>query len=446
MTSSGVYLRDIPTPTDPMHHCILCPAGADFPANTHYTQDCRRMSLSNRLTSIQCFIEVLYSMIPGTKLSGPIPTEVYDDRFKDMVMAYYQIKPTDMKELTLYENSPYCPSCAQDPTRESEANYHWEVFCDFNEVPEYAHLLLSLDRALRNRHIHPSDRHPDVIEDHIHVAERIFHLHESTSAAPAAPSRGVNLVDSDGDVHSRAACLHSNKECSYSINHRVDFDYCEQLFASMRPENCNIPINPLILQEVPPTEGTRHTVATSSPLPRQADENVDPKAFPTEDTGHKVATNSPPLVEAGENMYPNTSPTEGTEKAVATNSPLPRSHVPSPMARTKEGKLRTSPGDMKRHLLDGLSVPIRRLHQGASCLTSAGRQHSPIVTDKVLNIFWATGVSERGPDSNDNQMEDYCDRRIGNSNLGEPHRYGIALLDPYLRVVPPPPITIRPPD
>merc|ERR1711951_250657 len=112
-------------------------------------------------------------MIPGTKLSGPIATEVYDDRFKDMVMAYYQIRPTDMKELTLYENSPYCPSCAQDPTRESEANYHWEVFCDFNEVPEYAHLLLSLDRALRNRHLHPSDRHPDVIEDHIHVAERI---------------------------------------------------------------------------------------------------------------------------------------------------------------------------------------------------------------------------------------------------------------------------------
>ena len=153
-----------------------------------------------------------------------------------------------------------------------------------------------------------------------------------------------------------------------------------------------------------------------------------------------------PLSKAGENMYPNTSPTEDTENTTAAGSPLPKSGVPSPMAGTKEGKLRTSPGDMKRHLLNGLSVPIRRLHHGASCLTIAGRQHSPIVTDKVLNIFWATGVSERGPDSNDKQMENYCDRRIGNSNLGEPHRYGIALLDPYLRVVPPPPIMIRLPD
>ena len=101
---------------------------------------------------------------------------------------------------------------------------------------------------------------------------------------------------------------------------------------------------------------------------------------------------------------------------------------------------------MKCHLLDELSFSIKRLHQNVSCLNLAGRQHSLIVTDKALNILWATGVSERGPDSNDMQMEDYYDHLDGISNLGEPHRYGIALSDPYLRVVPPPPITVKQPD
>ena len=154
-----------------------------------------------------------------------------------------------------------------------------------------------------------------------------------------------------------------------------------------------------------PTEHTKHTVATDSPIPGKVDENVDPKASPIEDTRHTVA-----------------------------------------MATTRDEKHRTSPNDMEHHLLDELSTKIEGFHQNTDCLSLADRQHSSLVTDGALNIIKATGPSERGPDSNENQVEDYCDHQNESSNLGEPHRYGTALSDPYIKVVPPPPITVKPPD
>ena len=181
-----------------------------------------------------------------------------------------------------------------------------------------------------------------------------------------------------------------------------------------------------------PTEGTKHTIATGSLLPGKGKENHHHPPHPTSD------------------KTPSTS-YKGTllhDIAVLSVQPSTDTHPPdvrSPRTGTKKGRRCTSPGDIKCHLLDK-TVLIKGFHLSASYLNLAGRQQSSIVTDKALNIFWVTGVSECGPDSNNTQVEDYCDHQDGISNLGDPHRYGIALSDPYLKVVPPPPITIKPPD
>ena len=177
-----------------------------------------------------------------------------------------------------------------------------------------------------------------------------------------------------------------------------------------------------------PTEGTEHTIAAGSLLPEQGRKNHHHPPYPSSDktlsTGYKgtllkdIAV--PPV-----------------QRSTDTHPPGVRSHT----TRNKKGRRCTSPDDTQYHLLNELPATIEGFNQSTNGPSLAGRQHSHIVTDKALNILGATGVSERGPDSNDTQMEEYCDLLDGVSNLGEPHRYGIALSDPYLRVVPPPPIS-----
>ena len=72
-----------------------------------------------------------------------------------MVKAYYQIKPEDMTTFPANDLGVYCPPCGQDSARANEADSHWEIFCPYINTTERSALLHSLDRALRNRLIHP---------------------------------------------------------------------------------------------------------------------------------------------------------------------------------------------------------------------------------------------------------------------------------------------------
>ena len=119
---------------------------------------------------------------------------------------------------------------------------------------------------------------------------------------------------------------------------------------------------------------------------------------------------------------------------------------PSPITGTDKAEHHPSHGDIGYNIPDDSSTIDGGLPKGADCLNQPDCQHSPFIIDKALNTSWATGVSERGPDSNVELVEENCDRQDRVSNLGQPHQYGIALSDPYLKVVPPPPITDRPPD
>ena len=173
----------------------------------------------------------------------------------------------------------------------------------------------------------------------------------------------------------------------------------------------------------------------------EAGENMDPKASPTEDTRHTVATGSPPPGEGEENHHHPPHPTSDRPPSTSYRGAL----LHDTAVLFAQPSTDTHPPDVHSPRT-GARKETRCTSPGAECLSLADRRRSSIVNDKALNIFWVTGVSECGPVSNDTQLEDYYDHQDGIPNLGNPYRYGIALLDPYMRVVPPPPIVIKPPD
>ena len=203
-------------------------------------------------------------------------------------------------------------------------------------------------------------------------------------------------------------------------------DNLELLFASTRRDNDPQTTSPQ--EPIPPTQMDHTPVAV--PLSNTDDTYSPDGSEPTPHTSHGGAIPFKTIALA-------TQP--------STNTHPQDTNVPSSTA-TREGKRHTSLKDVKHHLFDGPSATVKGSHQSSDYLSLAGRQYSSFVTDKALNITWATGVSERGPDSSNELTVNYCDRQNRLSNLGEPHRYGIALSDPYLKVVPPPPITVKPPD
>ena len=138
----------------------------------------------------------------------------------------------------------------------------------------------------------------------------------------------------------------------------------------------------------------------------------------------------------------------GTIALATQPSIVPRPQTPSnpsPMTGTNKNERRPSPGNISYDDQDDPPAIDGGFQENADCLSQVCQQSS-FIFDKALNISWATGVSECGPDSNVERTEDYCNHHDRVSNLGQSHLYGIALSDPYIKIVPPPPITINPPD
>ena len=463
-STPGVTVQ--PTPNQPEHRCTRCGLtnGAD-----HYTLDCPLLTEPEHTQILEEFHRVLKDRCLRSEDRTPSFPQLINT-----VESYYGLAPTDLsnpveKDTTAPEIKTSCPDLCPLQTTPQPSEH---------PVTNIEHPNSKLDDDdCRSDTSECPDPNCELCLLAFHPDREVPTQAEADVSLCAELGQGIN----DSDPTNESFCS-DRLQSVYTFTHQDNdtrvpspqkFDNSQRAPLSEAGENID--------SKVSPTEGTKHTLATGSLLPEQGKEQTHHTKLqlPSQTTPQGLNNSErTPLLETGEHMDSEASPTKNTTRTVATGSPLDKmislhqhlspmgpqtsdisdqstsaalaqslsdTHpqklsVSSPIATTGEEKRRTSPNDVEHHLLDELSTKIEGFHQNTDCLGLADRQHSSLVTDKALNITRATGPSERGPDSNENQVEDYCDHQNEFSNLGEPHRYGIALSDPYLKVVPPPPI------
>ena len=483
-----------PVPTDPAHHCDVCQVtpGETASAGMHYTRDCPLLPQEMRNLASKQYHKILVNRntVPRDQnlQNVPISPHVTLKHDVEVVEAYYQLQqlnPTPEPKSdypTPHNPDHFCTKCKPGSGRENFAlkRYHldevqpphFEMDCFQTNGYDFVEIFALFDKALKHMYQCPTDC-SEVSRELVAMVRAYYGLEplgdDPTTGIPplqadVSPCATKLSQDMGEEQHGLKSmdCLSPSTIESNSNSKSFCPDHLELVYAYMRwNKNTQIP-SPL--EPIPSHTTPRGFDRSEQASLSKAGENVDPKASPTKDTRHTVATDSPPSGEVVTDTPPSNtkaSPTEHSRHTVATDSPIPGKvdekvdpkaspiedtrHTVA-MATTGDEKHRTSPNDMEHHLLDELSTKIEGFHQSTDCLSLADRQHSSLVTDKALNITGATGLSERGPDSNEKQVEHFCNHQNGVPNLGEPHRYSIALSDPYIRVVPPPPITVKPPD
>ena len=453
----------LPIPTDPAHYCEVClttPGKASL-ANSHFTKDCPLLH-HGQLS----FISKTYHNILKDRQVIPQERNIRTKQLDiDIIEAYYRLSPITQKPRpteeypTPYNPDHYCTVCkpgsnhmnlflAHTPP-DGDQSPHFVLDCERLNAGEVTERFSVFDRALRHIGRCPADC-SGVSKALVDMVGTYYGLQSPNDTPITTPQERTPSTKSDHmstcttepdqntDVE-RLGLGDLDYQSSYTIepnhtNETFGSDHLELSFASMR-QDVDTPIDTLqraseatILHDVTPDISDPEPTPQPSTTPQDIHESYSMEQTSPTNHGKTLPTDIVALT-----IRPSTDPRPQ------------KPGNPSPMTGTNKNERRPSPGNISYDAQDDPPAIDGGFQENADCLSQVCQQSS-FIFDKALNISWATGVSEYGPHSNVERTEDYCNHHDRVSNLGQSHQYGIALSDPYIKIVPPPPITVQLPD
>ena len=470
----------LPIPTDPAHYCGAClttPGKANL-AESHFAKDC---PLLDREWMSKIYHNVLKDrqVIPQDRNMRTKQLDI------DIIEAYYRLSPTTPKPRptdeypTPYNPDHLCTICKPGSNHvnlflthtppDGDQSPHFVLDCERLNAREVAEQFAIFDRALRHIGRCPADC-SGVSRELVNMVGTYYGLQPPDNTPTTIPQKPTSSTELG---HTSACTTEPNpntveerlglddSDCRSpdgSNSTKADFnsDYLELSYTFVRRDSdtqINTPqklIPSTRLKSKDKNDVNHHR--STSPVPHtKSDQGVDldkDDTTHTLPTGHKGATEPIHLHDVTPDIS-NTEPTtpisdKGTLKNTDQILMTTENHQcvsTSPVEVAEREEHRTSPNSITTKHPENHSTPNKQILQPKDCANHAD-QILPI-DEKALTL--ATDFPERGPgriDATTTTVTEYLDHQRKVFSLDEAHQYGIAMADPYLRVVPPPPIPV----